>query len=308
MKSVAPPPELSRQVSANWGPTGTAWLAELPARIEAIALQLGLKGLMPDPGMSLHWIGHSHWQNQAVTLKLGVPDSEFEAGLRALTRMQSNPRMVRMLDGDPVAGWLLMERIEPGSSLSRKAMPEGSLDPAADLAALEIWLEQLSFMPANELDHQRFPDLARWCRDLRAPDLPPELSAAAAEAWAMYERLAPGEQDARLLHGDLHHDNLLWSESRGWVLIDPQGLIAGPEFELGAMLRNPYPHLNTSAELEPLLRARLERIAADPRFRFERVMDWAYVQAVLAACWSRHTPAEAALWLRVATALAHLAE
>jgi streptomycin 6-kinase len=43
----------------------------------------------------------------------------------------------------------------------------------------------------------------------------------------------------RLLHGDLQHYNVLLDRKRGWLAIDPKGVVAEGEFELGAALRNP---------------------------------------------------------------------
>jgi streptomycin 6-kinase len=90
-------------------------------------------------------------------------------------------------------------------------------------------------------------------------------------------------------------------------MIDPKGVIAGPEFELGAMLRNPFPQWPQDPDLPGKLRARLALIATDQRFSAEpvmaRVLAWAFVQAVLAACWSDYEPGEVQLWLRVAEVL-----
>ncbi|MEZ0368243.1 MAG: aminoglycoside phosphotransferase family protein [Candidatus Sericytochromatia bacterium] len=297
MKSRAIVPEnLELEVKANWGAAGDAWLQSLPERIRTLQTSLGLKELAPEVGMSLHWVGHGLQQQQAVTLKLGIPAAEFAQEIRAMTRLQAHPHMVRLLDSAPDEGWMLMERVQPGDPLSR-------LDD--DGAALEVWLSELSFVPATELDQQRFPDLRTWCRALWAPA--PAIPESLLElARSQCHDLIESETASLLLHGDLHHDNLIRSESKGWVLIDPKGVIAGPEFELGAMLRNPYPHWNQDAELLKKLQLRLERIAADPRLRLERVMNWAFVQAVLAACWSSPDPGAMALWLNVARAFDEL--
>ncbi len=41
-----------------------------------------------------------------------------------------------------------------------------------------------------------------------------------------------------LLHGDLHHYNLLQHQDT-WLAIDPKGVVGEREFEIGAFLRNP---------------------------------------------------------------------
>ena len=41
------------------------------------------------------------------------------------------------------------------------------------------------------------------------------------------------------LHGDLQHYNVLRDEVRGWLAIDPKGVVAELEYEIGSILRNP---------------------------------------------------------------------
>jgi streptomycin 6-kinase len=41
-----------------------------------------------------------------------------------------------------------------------------------------------------------------------------------------------GEDDV-LLHGDLHHHNILLDHKRGWIAIDPKGVIGHPGLEVG---------------------------------------------------------------------------
>jgi streptomycin 6-kinase len=294
MKSSDLPPGLVSQVTANWGDSGSAWLRALPGQITKLATLLQIEQLEPDPRMCIHWVGHGLIAGSAVTLKFGLPDAGFEIEARALVRMQSHPHLVRLRESSPEAGWLLMERIVPGSPLSQIV---------SDSEALEIWLARLAFLPANEIDRHRFPDIHRWCQALWEVNAPDWLAPSVMQAQHLFSGLAPDEPVSLLLHGDLHHDNLIESAERGWIAIDPKGVIAGPEFELGAMLRNPYPDFGEHADLVERLRLRLERIAGDPRFRLERVMNWAYVQAVLAACWSLADEAQARHWLKIAQAV-----
>ena len=41
-----------------------------------------------------------------------------------------------------------------------------------------------------------------------------------------------------LLHGDLHHQNILFNENKGWKAIDPKGIIGVPVMELARFLDN----------------------------------------------------------------------
>lgn len=62
------------------------------------------------------------------------------------------------------------------------------------------------------------------------------------EAAGIAERLLSDPHDIRVLHGDLHHDNILLGE-RGWLAIDPKGLLGDPGFDAANLFYNPlYRH------------------------------------------------------------------
>jgi streptomycin 6-kinase len=58
------------------------------------------------------------------------------------------------------------------------------------------------------------------------------------EAAELAERLLTGERERRPLHGDLHHENILQAP-RGWLAIDPKGLIGDPGYDAANMFYNP---------------------------------------------------------------------
>lgn len=86
------------------------------------------------------------------------------------------------------------------------------------------------------------------------------------------------------LHGDLHHFNVLKS-ARGWLAIDPKGLIGDPAYELAPAFLSPVSdrRLCTDprriARLVKLFSARLEIEAG-------RIVKYGIVHAALSACWS----------------------
>ena len=90
----------------------------------------------------------------------------------------------------------------------------------------------------------------------------------------------------RLLHGDLHHDNVLFDAQRGWFAVDPKGVIGELEYEVGAALRNPIerPVLFSRPSI---IRRRVECFACELRLDATRVLSWAFAQAVLATIWLR---------------------
>ncbi|RWE39789.1 MAG: 3'-kinase [Mesorhizobium sp.] len=58
------------------------------------------------------------------------------------------------------------------------------------------------------------------------------------EAGAIADQLLANPHDIRPLHGDLHHENILRGP-RGWLVIDPKGVLGDPGFDAANMFYNP---------------------------------------------------------------------
>jgi streptomycin 6-kinase len=102
----------------------------------------------------------------------------------------------------------------------------------------------------------------------------------------LFDELCDSAPARVLLHGDLHHDNVLRAARRPWLAIDPHGHIGDPGFDLGTLLYNPEPG-NTRTDLTTrLLPARLERMVAGSGQPRERVVGWCFVMAVLSEVWT----------------------
>jgi len=100
----------------------------------------------------------------------------------------------------------------------------------------------------------------------------------------VYSSLCASQRDPRLLHGDLQHYNVLFDSERGWLAIDPKGVVGEVEYEIGAILRNPIerPELFASrATIERRIKHFTEKLNLD----YKRVLAWGFAQAVLSAIW-----------------------
>jgi streptomycin 6-kinase len=187
--------------------------------------------------------------------------------------------MVRVLAFEE--GAVLLERLEPGTSLSEMALS------GDDAGATEILADVMRRMnpgppPASAV---AVADLAEGFRRYLARGSSEIPRALVEHAQQVYLDLCASQTRPRLLHGDLHHDNVLFDRTRGWVAIDPKGLIGEPEYEIGAALRNPYerPELFASPQvIEQRLKSLSEALGLDGT----RVLRWAFAQAVLAMIWS----------------------
>ncbi len=88
-----------------------------------------------------------------------------------------------------------------------------------------------------------------------------------------------------LLHGDLHHDNIL-QNGDDWLVIDPKGVIGQPAYEVAAFIRNPMPELLNHADAPNIIHKRINRLATILELPSQRILDWCFVQAVLSLVWA----------------------
>jgi streptomycin 6-kinase len=85
-----------------------------------------------------------------------------------------------------------------------------------------------------------------------------------------------------LLHGDLHHFNILTAEREPWLAIDPKGIVGEPAYEVGALLRNPNQAIATNPKI---LARRIDQLSAELTIDRARIIGWGLAQAVLSGWW-----------------------
>jgi len=179
-------------------------------------------------------------------------------------------------------GAALLERLDPATPLA-EVVRSGRDSEAVDLLAGVI--REMTGAPAGEPHAPSVEDLAvSFPRYLENKDrqVPRDL---VVQAHHVYTALCSSQTQRRLLHGDLHHHNVLFDARRGWLAIDPKGVVGELEYEIGAALRNPCEctHLVASSEVA---KQRIARFAGALQLNAERVLAWAFSQAVLSALWS----------------------
>ncbi len=119
-----------------------------------------------------------------------------------------------------------------------------------------------------------FPSVREWGEE----------SLRAAEA-AVFAELCDSAGEAVVLHGDLHHENILRSGD-GWVAIDPVGVVGEREYEVGALMHNPWPGLLDLPDPGRVLARRLDILTERLELDGSRLRAWAWATAVLSAAWS----------------------
>lgn len=178
-------------------------------------------------------------------------------------------------------GAALFERVDPGEPLAVLAK-SGRDEEATDILAMLLGrmspLDPPEWCPTVGGLGEGF---ARYLAsgDERVP------RALVEPAQRIYSDLCRTERNPALLHGDLHHYNVLSDNARGWCAVDPKGVVGELEYEIGAALRNPIDRPDLFAKLDVVER-RLEQFGLGLGIDVSRARGWCFAQAVLSAIWS----------------------
>jgi streptomycin 6-kinase len=215
-------------------------------------------------------------------LKLLPPSEEFGRQTEALLAWKGDGS-VKVEKFDCERGAMLIERARPGIELTR-LFHEGRDEEATTITC--------ELMPrlAVKADYS-FPTAADRAADLtnlrkrfigKTGPFPEHLVDAAEN---LFSELVASQGEQVLIHGDLHHENILSAQREPWLAIDPHGLIAEREFETYALILNPD-GIAKNPDLKAISRRRIDQMSDLLGFDRERVRGWGIACAVLSAWWS----------------------
>ena len=215
---------------------------------------------------------------EAVVLKIvKLPGDEWHSG--AVVRAFGEHGVVRALEHS--AGALLLERLVPGHSLLELSLG-GRDDEATEIIADVIGRMAPAPAPVGTPTVMDWGRAFDWYAGSGDRSIPRDVSS---KAHAAYVELAESQRHTRLLHGDLQHYNILYDDHRGWLAIDPKGVIGDLEFELAAALRNPQGRPELFAD-RSVIQRRITRYSTLLDLDADRIMGWAFCGAVLSAIWA----------------------
>lgn len=299
------PPEFIRTIRNTFGADGEAWLSALPDLIEEASFRWNLSDIRPIPKLSYNFVALAqlrpesnvgrHWlqsqvpyrddgtlQSTSVILKLGVPNHELTGEIAAL-RFYNGLGACRLLDADVEKGMLLLERLQPGHMLSRIEDDEHATRIAAQVM-MNLWRD----FPPNKNEFIQLKDWFDGFKRLRqrfkgkTGPLPKYL---VETSESLSRELLAENKNEVLLHGDFHHFNVLES-ARGWLAIDPKGVIGPRGYEVGPFLINPVPDFLNRNSPRAQIEKRIAILSEMLGMERERIRNWGICYAALSAWWS----------------------
>lgn len=270
---------LKDTISLVHGDVGKQWWQHLPQFLENLARTQGLTLLTPFEHLSFNYVlpvlGS---RGEEWVLKVSVPHDEFSREINALKHFNGRGS-VRLIAANSEEGWMLMERLLPGTRL---------VDVLDEQQAIPIAVSVMQHLWAPVTEPQLFIPLEEWLRSLEKLNTQESLQQLVKKKLRDFvisraKELLSNQGEPVLLHGDLHHYNILQHKSE-WLAIDPKGIIGEREFEIGAFLRNPFCVVEDPLETKELAR-NLDWVIDLTAFNRERVLSWCIIQAILCVCW-----------------------
>ncbi len=257
-----------------YGEKGKQWLDDLPELVKQISLRLGLRDLKEVNNLSYNYVLSGFQGSKPIILKLGLDIDGFKREAAALMAFSELGAVQVLIENN---GLLLLECAVPGVSL-KSYFPEND-DEAIHITANII--KRLHKAPISRV--HAFPRIEDWLaaldNDLKIP------AQYLQKAKKLRDHLLKTSAKEALLHGDLHHDNIL-QHGDDWVVIDPKGVIGEAAYEVAAFIRNPIPELLAHDNAPNIIHNRIIRLAELLELSERRIIDWCFVQAVLAWVWA----------------------
>lgn len=265
---------LAKTLIGRYGPEGQRWLAQIPTLIASLAKAWGLSDLQPLPNLTYNYVLSGFKDGAPVILKLSITPEELVQEAMLLKAF-AGYGAVAVLAQQP--GALLLERAIPGTTL-KNYFPQHENESIIIAAKVIQRLHQTPLSPSNN-----FTPVTSWLAAIN-----PEAKIPASylnKAIKLKNHLLASAAPTILLHGDLHHDNILQHQNN-WVFIDPKGVLGEPAYEVAAFIRNPIPELLQQPNATQIIQHRIVAFADALQLPAERIYQWCFVQSVLAWIWN----------------------
>jgi streptomycin 6-kinase len=214
---------------------------------------------------------------QEVVLKVVLSEKEFISELQSINLMKGKG-MVELLECDLDRGIMLLERLNPGVTLAT-LQDDGEATRIASQIMRRLWVPAPKDTQIQTVK-DREGSLKRIFHN-NPNGFGPISRETLQDAMTVFEQLNSQVSNPYLLHGDLHHYNILKNKD-SWTAIDPKGLIGDREYDVIQYLLNKLPEKNVKETIEKRVNIFVEELSLVK----ERVLLRGFSHAVLSTCWS----------------------
>ena len=246
--------------------------AELPDRLAVLAGEWGIEvdGLV-DTGASAVVLAARLPNGESAVVKLSPDTGALAQQVWMLEHLRPTGRVPAVHRS--TAGAVLMERVLPGE----EAGAEGRAPTEDQWVSLLRDLHSSAAAPVTDRLDDRCADMFER---IGARQARPAVQAHVSDAtWGraveVCRRLLDDRRDQAVIHGDLHLGNVLISDERGLVAVDPKLCVGDRCFDLVDFV--------AIAGEEEQMTARGRRLATLTGIETDRLLEWSAVNAVVTA-------------------------
>jgi streptomycin 6-kinase len=262
------------------GPAWSAWLDRLPRLLRDLLYEweLTVDGEPRHGYVSVVLpVRTSAGEPAALKVSFDGDDESLHEGL-ALQHWHGDG-VVRLLRADPRRRALLLERLQV-----RDLTDVEETRACEIVAALYARLHVPAFPQLRTLTSY----VERWVDDLAGLGRDAPIPRRYVEQAVSLGRdlVADPGSVGRVLHGDLHYENVLAADREPWLVIDPKPMSGDPHYEPAPMLWNRWMESAVRGGERDAVRHRFFTIVDAAGLDEERARDWVVVRMVLNASWT----------------------
>lgn len=296
-------PSQLKQLMLSRGSKGKKWLQDLPLVLKRLEEKWEIELEEPFVNSYCNYVSTAKTiDGKGVVLKVSYPDPEFFREIDYLALNKKGP-VAQLLKVDESIPAILLEMIHPAQTLVTIG-DEEAIKVAANLMK-RLWKKVELPHKFREID-DLYKDFQRLKDSAALKELFSDAVIKKTNNAYLYLQKKPGEKV--LLHGDLHQYNIISDERKGWVVIDPSGIVGEREFEPATFLRNP-PAFGVETYLKEKLENRIYSFSKLLNLDPKRIYLWALFQTVLSSLWAAEDKASFLdSFTNVARALAEMDE
>lgn len=269
----------TKNIQAIYGNAGLTWINNIPTIVKELQKKWHLEQIEPISNLTHNYVlrAYQTTTQRNVICKISFELKDLLQEHQALLFYNGNGNC-KVYDLDTKLNAMLLEQLKPGTALTSLCFDQ---DDAATMHAATV-AKKLHELPLPK-DHN-FQHIKEWLQllyTLQTTAIPQHHLRKAQQISG--ELLAQSTNEV-LLHGDLHHDNIILG-TNGWTAIDPKGIIGEPAWEVEPMITNPEKFVRNNNPKE-IIKRRLDILATELTIEKQKLIKVCYVRSVLSTCWT----------------------
>ncbi len=288
--------DFKRNIINIYGQKGKKWLLQLDQIIKNLQKKWFLKDIKPVKNLTYNYVVKAtNEENIQVIVKICCDKKVFNEELKTL-QFFDGKGAVKLHDYNSEYNALLLQQAIPGITLE-------SLYPEKLEFVMDKFLSVINVLYKRTIPSKdNYNSVQCWLEYIdnhKSNIIPFQLVKKAIE---LKDHLLKTSTNEKLLHGDLHLDNILQNQNE-WLVIDPKGIIGETEFEIAAFNFIGQNELDKASSL--LINERIEKISEKARISSKRIKDWTFVRLILSAIWSIEDKGDPSKAIKLAELLYH---